>query len=255
MFRLHRYVLLSSGAIAVTAISQSRRPIYCNSSQPQWPFDSKGLSYQKPASATKCPDPMSLAAVGVRKKNLYVVGVDVYVAGLSLDLRILQYTSAWFQSKRDKPLIETLINPPMDDVTNKQPAPTDAKIVISLRFLRNVSTKQMTKAFEDSFKSYPQEAMSLFFTGLVNTVGEKGIKKGDELTYTWLYNGEFIISKNDDLKWVIKNDIVARALLEMYVSPEKSITPDLTQCLEKHVTKIHKIARLQSVSNTLETRV
>ncbi len=60
------------------------------------PFDTKGfpMSYTPAKEFFKSPKPMILAGAGMRRKNLYIVEVDVYKTGFNLTASALKRSKA-----------------------------------------------------------------------------------------------------------------------------------------------------------------
>ena len=177
---------------------------------------------------------ISLVAAGMRKKNLFVVEVDVYTVGIYIsplkDTELL--TTIANQKNRNQLEIST---PLLND--NKD---TTVTLGIVLHFVRSVGRKQVVDAIVDAL-SYSNaeaiytEALNKFSDILLNSITSNGMSKDDELSFTYYgSSGESLsISLNDKYVGTVNNVELRRKLAEIYCSSEKSITLEVVKVLQK----------------------
>lgn len=221
MFRINRRIIVSSCSTAALAALYNPTT-HCDPPKIEWPFDTKNIL--QVVSGGQNQNPMFLAAVGMRKKNLYVVEVDVYSVGLCLDRSELHSTKEWYKSNRELPLAQKLIKQAHEA---KQLTATQPKIMLILRFVRDVSQQQILHAFTDAFKACSQSSTDDFLAVLKKVAGEKGMKSAEELHFTWLNGGGLTVSKRDEIQTISQNNELETHLLNIYINPEGSVSINL----------------------------
>eukprot|EP01041_Mallomonas_annulata_P014525 gene14525-30917_t len=196
------------------------------------PFDTKGLSRKFSVGSSS----LTLAAVGMRKKKILFIDVDIYLVGVGLSPSAFRDTRAWKNSNKSSSLVGTLMPSTAEDVAKK--GTNLPKILITLRFVRDVSMKQIVQAFVDAFNECNKKDSDAFTTALVEAMGDSGMKAGEELSYCWLEKGGLILARNGEQKNTISNPIIEKHLLEVYLDPKRTVSPELLQCLEAHIDEI-----------------
>jgi hypothetical protein len=124
-------------------------------------------------------DKLSLAAVGMRRKNFMVVEVDVYLVALSLSPSALLATKNWKKAQTGDPLAEVILQQGRN--LKVSPAQDESMATATLRFVRAVGKSQIVEAFSDAFKGVDPAAVTAFKDALAGAIpGDAGLKVGDE---------------------------------------------------------------------------
>ena len=179
---------------------------------------------------------MTLAGVGMRRKNLLVLEVDVYLVGISFSPAALTAAKNWKSPGNfSTPLADLLLDKPAQNH-----GAVDATIVsISLKFMRTVSQTQMISAFEDALVGCDKDAIIEFREALNKVINkEKGLQKGDVLNFDWPKSGGLVISSEVCTCPSIKNVGLTKRLLEVYVDDARTVSKDLVKCIKDNIDKI-----------------
>jgi len=180
--------------------------------------------------------PLLLSGVGMRRKNLYVMEVDVYLAALNLSPEAFAQSQAVYSNDVNASIAEAIMTP----VKNG----SGCKAAVTLRFVRNVEKDKIVEAFNDAFKGLDESDVIAFKGALSHTVGESGLKKGEEIAFFWTLNG-VVITKNGEVGDKFKSttgDGVERRLLEVYVDPRRAVSPELIKSIKEHVGQASTLA-------------
>ena len=111
-------------------------------------FDSKGFPTKVMVSTSNnTKTPMALAATGMRRKNFYITEVDVYQVGMYVSNESLKTSKQWINTDKSAPLVDSL-TVPSKSLKSKTNGP---RIMMSLKFVRNVSNDKITEAFNEAF--------------------------------------------------------------------------------------------------------
>lgn len=113
-----------------TASSMGLTYALCDST-PNYPFDTKGHNTKLIPAVGKAKAPLTLSGIGMRKKNLYVVEVDVYMVSIYLDEDRLKVLKEW-KEKGENGLPHELLQSALNN-TGDSPI-----IAINSKFVRNV---------------------------------------------------------------------------------------------------------------------
>jgi len=178
-------------------------------------FDSKGF----PSILTLATNPntsLMLAGVGMRRKNLWVVEVDVYLAALNLSKEA--FTAA--KQAQGANLSDALL------AYDGKPA-DDPRAAVTLKFVRDVTTAQIVEAFNDAFVGLEPKDVELFKAALGASVGDKGINVGEQIGFFWLNSEHLVITKNGVVEQKILSPKVGKCLLGVYLDPAKAVSKEL----------------------------
>ena len=111
-------------------------------------FDAKGFpSKVMVSTSNKIKTPMALAATGMRRKNFYIAEVDVYQVGMYVSNESLKASQKWNRTDKSTPLVDTLIVP----VKSLKTKPEYPKVMMSLKFVRDVKNDKISDAFNETF--------------------------------------------------------------------------------------------------------
>ena len=154
-------------------------------------FDTKGFPAKIEVDMkAKDTSLMHLAGVGMRRKNFYVASVDVYQVGCYVStegLRALHRSQQ--QARSSGSLTSALFNKGSTNTSSH-----NAKVMISLRFVRQVTNAQISDAFNESFADIDPQTVAVFKTALNKANASGSIKTGEELAFIWLENGSLAIA-------------------------------------------------------------
>lgn len=193
-------------------------------------FDSKGFSMKfiPPNILGKASQPLYLTGVGMRRKNFYIVEVDVYLTALCLSPPALE--RGRLAAHQHKSLAEEILSAPR---TQSGGIPEAAVI---LKFVRNVTTNQIVEAFNDAFVGCDQASIDQFKNLLRDSIGLDGMPKGNEIVFCWLQGGGLAVSKNGICGEVMKSPEIEKRLLEVYVDPSRAVSPQLVESIQGNLT-------------------
>jgi len=229
MSNMLRSQILKPLAVFLTASTVTKA--YCDSA---FAFDNRGfpITYVHPKLSTKNPKPMHLSAVGMRKKNFFVVEVDVYLIALSLSDDALQGGKmALFCGNK---LTEALLG----TKNSTQDSSLAPRVSTRLKFVRQVTTAQVVEAFNEAFQGCNAEAVSNFKTILSSSIGSNGMKVGEEITFYWLKTGGLLFEKDGETSEVINDPEIEKRLLEVYVDPSRTVSPELVNSFKKYLESL-----------------
>ena len=173
----------------------------------------------------------------MRRKNLYIIEVDVYRVGLSLSEAVVKEVKhSLSDGKFSAPLAETILSSQTPPKSKAEDASTAA---VTLDFVRTVSIKQMVQAFDDALLGCEKAAIAAFSQGLYKVIHEgAGFKEGDKLRIYWQKSGGVILTCGDKVSDVIYNKELSRRLLEVYVDDARSVSKDLIKCIKDNVHEV-----------------
>jgi hypothetical protein len=100
-----------------------------------------------PSFPNASKDPLVLTTVGMRRKNFYIVEVDVYLVGISMSAPFLKKAQQCASTSADESAaLDCLM---VRDSKAKNSKATS--IAATLRMVRGVTTSQIVDAFNESF--------------------------------------------------------------------------------------------------------
>jgi hypothetical protein len=164
----------------------------------------------------------------MRRKNFYVMEVDVYMAAVNLSPRALAAVKA---TKGSGSAVDAALNGPNGDVS--QPA-----VTVVLRFVRDVDSKKVSEAFNDVFSGVSPEKIANFGKQLSAAIGEAGMKTGEEVMFVWMEGGGLKFIKNGVVGGGVTDSDIEHKLLGAYLDPTKAVSPELLACFNANIDKI-----------------
>ena len=159
---------------------------------------------------------LELAGVGMRRKNLYVTMVDVYVVGMYLSPKTV------VDLKRVK-------SGNFSDIILKSCDKDEVRAGATLKFVRDVGQSSIVQAFDEAFTGCDKEEIRVFKDALSQEVGEGGLKKGETLAFYWLGKNGLEIKKNDSAGKIFIQQEIGKRLLGVYLDPEKTVSRELVE--------------------------
>ena len=182
-------------------------------------------------------NPMLLAGVGMRKKNLYILQVDVYLVGVSASVDLLKKVRGMVNVNLADQIRE-LVSSCDEGKQNVMASQDYCDLSITLKFQRQVSRQQILLAFVEAFEGCSPAAISIFQNAIGDVIGSSDLNLNDELTFDFTRSGRLTISKlNGSSSSVVNKEVFSR-LLVVYLDSKKSVCPELVECINKQLPKI-----------------
>jgi hypothetical protein len=224
-------------AAALSTSIYAQRPhknSHCNAptapTNQSWLFDPKGMSTVLNPSFyppnNRLPTPLYLAGVGMRRKNLYVVEVDVYMIGLNISEPALNNANKWKIDNNGESLTDALLK-----------GEGQLRVSCTLKFQREIGNASFVEAFTSAFAGCKDvDAVTKFKKVLGECVGA-GVKKDDELVFYWLGSTDIAISKNGSVPTIcsLQSKEVVGRLLDVYIDPSRAVSKELSTCVADHL--------------------
>ncbi len=188
-------------------------------------FDAKGFPSALTFPGPKKTTPLSLAGVGMRRKNLYIMEVDVYLVGFYMGKDAIAAAKKW--SAAQGSLQETLI-------TDAFAGKGDPMAAVTLKFVRGVGQDAIVEAFNEAFKGLDPEAIVCFKEATKKAIGEKGMKEGEEFSFFWFGDSNgLVVAKNGAAIEQVPNTKAVKELekrlLGVYLDNKTSVSPELVK--------------------------
>lgn len=226
MFRIsaRRTLAVATSLTLLTSVSVDKS---FNSNQTPG-FDTRGFPtrYEPPREIFPAAKPLYLSAVGMRRKNFYIVEVDVYLIGLNLTPDALSRSKAALIKNSN--IAEAMLNS-----TTKGNFP---EVAMNLNFVRSVSTQQVVDAFDEAFVGCNPESVMKFKTSLKDVIGQHGMKNGERISFFWKADGGLLIAKDHGaIGTVIQDREIELRLLEVYVNPSRTVSKQLTTSIAENL--------------------
>ena len=108
-----------------------------------------------PSFPNAIKNPLILAAVGMRRKNFYIVEVDVYLVGISISPSLVKKAQQCAAISVDESSVVDCLMVRDSKATNSKAT----RVAATLRMVRGVTTSQIVDAFNESFAGCNQEAI------------------------------------------------------------------------------------------------
>lgn len=175
-------------------------------------------------------NPLILAGVGMRKKNFYLIEVDVYMAAASLSPSALANAKSWIQN-RNGTIAAAVLNA---QSATKTP---QAAAMITMRFARDVGASNLKGAFNEILAGLPAPEIAAFTEQVGDAVGAEGVKNGEDVLFVWMEGGGLMIVCKGRVGR-ISNPAVEEKLLEGYLNPDKGVSPELRKCFADNVANL-----------------
>lgn len=171
----------------------------------------------------------------MRRKNFYIVEVDVYLIGINLSPSMVDKGKEWSLTENNsKSLSDALLEKKPLEFGNKKKTihpKHDVKIGLTLRFVRSVTKSQFLDAFNEAFVGCKPANIVTFKNSLGKIVDESGVKSGEEIHFYWLDNGDFTVSRNGIMGDTFNLEEINHRLLEVYIDPRRTVSPELSKSI------------------------
>ena len=179
------------------AHSSSFSSAYC-SYENKLSFDTRGFE-----SKITCPytnDNLTLTGIGMRKMNIFITELHVYLVGIHLNDKALERVKSWKMEKSEE-LLSTILLPVLSEESSYFPFSNNVKknespVSIKLRFVRNVNKEKIVDAFSRAFKGLSKEAVTDFQSALNKALGDNGFVSGPIPAYKNRGKSAFKVNDN-----------------------------------------------------------
>ncbi len=206
------------GAGAITAAAGAFTFAACE-------FDKKGfpesLSFPGPSRTA----PLTLSGVGMRRKNLYIMEVDVYLVGFYMGEKATQVANDWksAQGSLHHALVEKAFGGKKDPMA-----------AVTLRFVRGVGQDAIVEAFNEAFKGCDTDAIASFKEATKKVIGSNGMKEGEEFSFFWFGDSHgLVVAKNGVAVETVPNTPkvkeLEKRLLGVYLDEKTTVSPELVK--------------------------
>ena len=173
---------------------------------------------------------LTLAGVGMRRKNFYITEVDVYQIGINLSHNGVALAKEWESEQKGKVSLAAYL---MRSCKHK--LATEVTVSATLRFCRQVTKDQFLNAFDEAFKGCSPDAVAEFRSTMGSAMSTGVVAKGDDVSLFWLDNGEMAFALNGVLGDRLTNRELNQRLLEVYIDPARTVSKELYTCIETHI--------------------
>mmetsp|Transcript_25395 Transcript_25395/g.34941 ORF Transcript_25395/g.34941 Transcript_25395/m.34941 type:complete len:243 (-) Transcript_25395:1133-1861(-) len=209
-------------------------PVQSTSSSIVWPFDAKGMKTvlypnRLNGAKSKIPVPLLLSGVGMRRKSLVVVAVDVYMIAINVSPAEIQRAKSWDPSSS-----LTLSDVLLADI----PSNSDVKVSATIKFMREITQQQLLDAFNEAFKDCGADSVQAFKDTLSKSLGPGNLKKDETITFYWLPKGTLAMFKDDSAIHFLQSPEIARKLLDVYIRRGTSVSPELVDSIESNISRV-----------------
>jgi len=199
-------ILLLALFVLILVLSVNANDKTCN--------DASTIPKTKVVLASK---PYSLIASGMRKKNLFVVNVDVYHVGIYASPSLENTIKSNIKANKDFGLASKT----GDEVS----------LSIYLKFVRDVTTDKIVQAFQEGLSTSVSDktALNSFTSILLKKIGSKGASKDDtiEFIFKGRNNDEVgILVRDDKVPEIVKSAALRERLIDIYAGKE-TIVPEI----------------------------
>lgn len=169
----------------------------------------------------------------MRRKNLYVVEVDVYNVSLYLGQEALRAAKA---SKGQDPSLAGLTEAVSKSAVAANSSGKTAQVAAKLTFVRDVGQQALMDAFNGAFQGCDAASVASFKSALGETIGGNGMKTGETVTFFWMSaSGGLHVEKNGVVSPAVRAPELERKLLQVYTDPTTGVSPELIKTLKDHL--------------------
>lgn len=179
---------------------------------------------------------MYLVGAGMRRKNLYVVEVDIYKVGLALSESAIDNAQVWVQNQQSSVISQYILSNP---VPSTSPIAKYPRAAILIQFVRAITKQQFVEALRDSFQGVDAADFNAL-SDILDHVFDDKIGVGSEVSFFWLNDGEVVFTKGKEVTGRITNPIIAARLLDVYSDPKRAVSKTLQTSIETNITVINE---------------
>ncbi len=168
-----------------------------------------------------------------------MIDFDIYSISTLLSPSLLKEAQLWYN--HDDVQKSSLASVLIDKLSNTKEETSG--LTLSIKFVKSVSTATMIQALQDSFIGCNPEAVKKMLQSLTDSIGPKGLFPGDIIEYHWLNGGGVLMSVRGEFKSTFFDPEIERRLLEVYIDPSRTVSPELYSDIVKHLSsECHELA-------------
>lgn len=179
--------------------------------------------------------PLYLLGTGIRKKNLYLVELDIYRIGVVVPASGFTKVGEWIKNPT-LPLSHYLLK--KDAAPTKSQDPNPIRLGLLLKFCRSVGKDLFVDAFRSAFQGIDAAAFDLFKVALERTMGADGLKTGEEMQFYFLEDGEIILTKNGAIGGRVNVEALTVRLLDVYTESSRAVSKELCDNLNQFAPSV-----------------
>lgn len=170
---------------------------------------------------------MYLSGVGMRRKNLYLVQLDIYLAALAIPANATGKVAEWAATDKEsrKSLSSFLLR--------RDPAQT-VKACIYLKPVRDITTAQFLGAMKEMFADVDPAKFKPFHDLVERVFGSTGATTADVVAFYFMENGDLFLSRNGVPQGSVNFPEVSQRLMDIYVDPKITVAPELPVSIEQN---------------------
>lgn len=113
---------------------------------------------------------------------------------------------------------------------------------ILLKPIRDVTTEQFSSALTDAFVGVDPEKFQTFISLIKKTLGSKGMSPTDLVVFHFMKNGDLVLEKNGVQLGSLNLNEISRRLMDVYIDPNRTVTPDLEVSIESNIEVVKHLA-------------
>jgi hypothetical protein len=168
---------------------------------------------------------MDLMGVGMRRKNLWVTEVDVYLAGCYVNNDATEAGLALSAEEKIGGLPAAFLS-----AGGQGPV-----VCIKSKFVRDVGKDKIVESFNEAFQGCDTDAVARLKVHLGAVIGDSGMKKGEEFQFYWFgqpQRGLMIVKGGVIRETEATKEFTAlqERLLNVYLGPN-TVSPELVKSL------------------------
>jgi hypothetical protein len=207
------------GAVALNLEQQHRGPAYA------------AAPPSAPAAALTAPGggSLKLTGHGMRRKNLFITEVDVYVASCYMNDAALKSVKGKGSDSGTEKLPDALMSV-SSGFRDNTPV-----VAVNSKFVRDVGKDKIVESFNEAFKGCSPTAVASLKASLGEVLGDKGMAKGEEFQFFWytMDNRGLVIVKDGKVKETEASadmNALKKRLLNVYLGAN-AVSPELVKAV------------------------
>ena len=175
------------------------------------------------------PQTLFLSGIGMRKKTILFVNIDVYLIAIYVAAKELKRAQLWKRSNPESLSDELLLD-------DRMGSKNDVKVAATITFVREITQQQLLDAFDEAFRGCERTSIDQFKASLRSCLGDGNLKKDGTISFYWQPEGKLLMS-SDDGKNVITLQLteISKRLLDIYIHYEHSVSPELVKSIETNI--------------------
>jgi len=172
------------------------------------------------------------------------VSEKICKVGVGLPIPILERAKHWHHDvHRPKPSGRSLTDYLLarENIVTPFSISNPLKVVVLLRFTRNIAEDLFIDLLQQPLGNYSLEANDTFRAFLFEVIEDQTIRRGDEITFYWFDDGSLVVAKNGEIRGNLRYPELYHGVLNIFLDPKITISPDLYHCTVKSIPSIEPI--------------